>query len=104
MTTSRNNMSRSFIILMLAMDPLLTLAQKSSKVTGNFSDTPFASFVSTIESQTDFHFYFNPQWTDSVKVTLSADNQDLGTVLKSALSSTELHYAIHGNAVYITKE
>jgi hypothetical protein len=104
MTISRNNMSRSFLALMLLMTPLLAMAQKSSRVTGNFNDTPFTSFVSAIESQTDFHFYFNPQWTDSVNVTLSAENQDLETVLKSVLSATDLHYAIHGNAVYITKE
>lgn len=80
------------------------MAQTTPRVTVNFKDAPFTEFVSAIENQTSFRFYFNTLWTDSVKITVAADHRDLPDVLKDALSTTDLHYAIHGNAVYITKE
>lgn len=91
-------------VFLLVLIPVLAQAQKVPRVTINLRDASFAELVSAIESQTDLHFYYNRQWTDSVKITVAADNKDLPVVMQEALAATELHYAIHENKIYITKE
>jgi hypothetical protein len=90
------------LFLILAL-PVLAMGQRSSRINGNYSNTPFQEFVTAIENQTDFRFYYNPSWTDSLTITVVADNKEVTDVLKEALAGTDLHYAIHANAIYITK-
>jgi hypothetical protein len=99
--------SRNIIILatgFLAFISGTAIAQKMPRVSGNFSAITFSDFVKAIEEQSDYHFYYNNLWTDSLTITLSADNKDLDQVIQEALSTTDLHFTIYKNAVYITKE
>ena len=79
-------------------------AQERKTVTGNFSSTPFSEFVRNIEQQTSYHFYFTHTQTDSLLVTLNANDEALERVLDQAFAGTELHYSIYGTDVYIARD
>jgi len=96
---------RIVVGLILVMLTVLHVdAQQRALVTVELHDAPFKQLVEAIESQTDYHFYYNPRTTDSLKVTLSAQNQNVNTILGQALSGTQLHFAVDalGN-IFVTE-
>ncbi|MBL0745163.1 TonB-dependent receptor [Chryseolinea lacunae] len=79
-------------------------AQRRALINGEFKATSFKDFVDAVEAQTDYHFYYNPKTTDSLKVTYSAQNQNINVVLGQALAGTQLHFAVdeQGN-IFVTE-
>jgi len=79
------------------------LAQQRNLVNGNFSNSTFTKFAEAIESQTDYHFYFDPLYTDSLTINVAVENKTINSVLDEALAGTNFHYAIdQHNNIYIT--
>lgn len=79
-------------------------AQKKGLVTGNFKAVHFYQFVHEIESQTGYHFYYNPHQTDSIVITYNAQEKPLETVLQKVFQNTELRFSIDdNNNVFIIK-
>jgi len=80
------------------------LGQQRELITIDFNGLSFEEFVTDIESKTQYHFYFNPRATDSLRITLSVQGKTISTVLDQLFASTELHYAIDdlGN-IFITE-
>ncbi len=96
---------RLSLLALLLLHTHIVLAQKEFVINENFNGVSFAKFVELIESKTPYHFYFNAQSTDSLTVTISAQNQSIEAVLNQILAGTDLHYAIDdGRNIYITKE
>jgi hypothetical protein len=86
-----------------ALGPLATA--QTSRISGNFNALSFEKFAAQIESQTDYHFYFNPHVTDSITITASPEKQPIEVLLNEVLAGTELHYAIDADHnIYITHE
>ena len=82
----------------------LALAQES-RVSGTFNNLSFEKFAAEIESKTNYHFYFNPRFTDSLTVNASPQNQPIEELLNQVLTGTDLHYVIDGDHnIYITRE
>ncbi|MEO6639261.1 MAG: hypothetical protein ABIN25_13365, partial [Ginsengibacter sp.] len=82
------------------------VAQQASPntVTGNFNALRFDEFVQRVESQTSFHFYYDPSQFDSLTITISLDKAFLPSVLDKIFNSTDWHYIIDKeNHVFITK-
>ena len=79
-------------------------AQDIQIVSVDFSRATFAQLVSEIEAQTNYHFYYNPIWTDSVVINASFLKAPISKVLDEIFAGTVLHYAVSNNAIYITKE
>jgi len=78
---------------------------QTSRISANFNGVSFENFAGQIESQTNFHFYFNPQHTDSLIITASPQNQPIEELLNQILAGTDLHFAIEANHnIYITYE
>jgi hypothetical protein len=72
-------------------------------VRGNFSAIPFSQFVKSIESETDYRFFYNPQQADTIKVTLQADGKPLREVLYELFRGTNFFFAIdEEQRVFIT--
>src|SRR4051812_19941017 len=96
----------TFIICAIAMLALTQTAsgQRRDLVTVSLDGAPFKQLVDAIESQTDYHFYYNPRTTDSLKITLSVQNQNVNTVLGQALAGTQLHFGVdaQGN-IFVTE-
>jgi acylphosphatase len=72
-------------------------------ISGEFTGVSFRQFVEQVESKTDYHFFYDNKLTDSLKVTLTVQNQSLQTVLQQVFKNTEFFFAIDGQRrVFIT--
>jgi hypothetical protein len=79
------------------------LAQQRNLITGNFSNFTFTKFVDAIESQTNYHFYYDPLYTDSLTINIVVENKTINKVLDEVFAGTNFHYAIDQfNTIYIT--
>ncbi|HYG19132.1 MAG TPA: TonB-dependent receptor [Ohtaekwangia sp.] len=103
MTASTLKVLRYFSLCLVLL-PLAASGQQQQRVTVNLTDAPFETFVESIEAQTAFRFYFNPQWTDTLKITVNASQELLPQVLDRALQTTALLYTISERNIYITYE
>ncbi len=75
-----------------------------SRISGQFNDIKFKDFVKTIESQTDYYFYYDATQLDNLQIYMQVQNQPLRAVLAQVFKDTEYTYAIDlENRVYITK-
>ncbi|MEP7251329.1 MAG: carboxypeptidase-like regulatory domain-containing protein [Ginsengibacter sp.] len=98
------------IICLLILSCLLfakdTFAQEAqgNAITGSFNEARFNEFVQKVESQTNFHFYYDPSQFDSIAINISVNNAYLPPVLDKIFSGTDWHYTIDKeNHVFITK-
>jgi hypothetical protein len=91
-------------VVLLLNFSLSVTAQRRPLVEGEFNATPFEEFVRKLEEQTSFRFYFNPAWTDSLKVTLSVKNKSVEDVLKEVFANRDLRFTVTSDGdVFITK-
>jgi hypothetical protein len=97
-------MKRSYFSVILVCTFHLVFSQTTPKISGNFNDLTFTQFAEEIEKQTDCHFYFRKQWTDSLKVNIAASNTPLDQVLKEIFQGTDLQFAIdRDHRVFVTR-
>jgi hypothetical protein len=60
--------------------------------------------VTDLESKTGYHFYYDRAVFDSLRVTLQAERQPLGTILDIAFKNTDYHFAISSSHdVFLTR-
>jgi len=92
-----------FIIMLLLSGH--TFGQRAStRLTATFDHATFEQVAAAIEEQTIYRISFNPVWTDSVFVTMSASNEEVLAVLDKIFANTDLHYNLYQQNIYITKE
>lgn len=91
------------VIIFLFITQLAT-AQQLPSVSVQVSSASFDEVVKQIEEKTDYRFYYNKQWTDSLKVTISESNLPVTTILDKVFEGTELHYNIYKKVIFITNE
>src|SRR5258708_37369454 len=93
----------SGLILFLLSVGCNTFAQQRNLISGNFSGIGFDKFVSAIEAQTDYHFYYDASYTDSITVNVVVENKTINKVLDEVFIGTNFHYAVdESNNIYIT--
>ncbi len=79
------------------------IAQDDKPLSGDFKNLRFDEFVIQIEKNTDYHFYYNPAWTDSLTVNLSVIRKTVPDILDEIFQSTDLRYAVDKNhVIYIS--
>ncbi|MBB6612545.1 TonB-dependent receptor [Pontibacter sp. Tf4] len=101
------NFYRKLIVLVLLITSAAgaCFAQQPAepRIMGTYASTPFQEFVKDLEAKTSYRFYYDAAATDSVTITLQAQNLPLGQVLEQALKETKLQFAISGQKqVFIT--
>ena len=75
-----------------------------SLVTIEVNHVPLQQFLTAVESQVNYHFYYDNAEFDSTLVTVSAKQQPLVVVLKSAFDSTDFKFSIDAkNRVFISR-
>jgi len=80
-----------------------TFGQQRNVINGNFSNLTFTRFVSMVEAQTDYHFYYDPLYTDSLTVNVTVENKTVNRVLDEVFAGTKFHYAIDQyNHIFVT--
>ncbi len=91
-------------ILLFATKEMLAQEGAGETITGNFNEAGFSEFVQKVQSQTTFHFYYDPSQFDSMAITISVSKAYLPSVLDKVFSGTTWHYIIDKeNHVFITK-
>src|SRR5450755_4781291 len=80
-------------------------AQVSKTFSGDFRGMRLEKLAETIESQSDYRFYFKSSETDSILLDFEANSQTLQSILDRALAHTDFHFAIdNDNNVFITEK
>ena len=93
-----------YSLIVLALSISLSFGQTKQLIDAEFNDAPFEDVIKKIEEQTNYKFFFNPRWTDSLKVSISVRNQGLPQVMQAILQETNLKYAVDQNGnVFITE-
>jgi hypothetical protein len=78
-------------------------AQQKIKITVDFQNTPLSNVLSSIETQTDYHFYYKQDWISSHSVTANFENTPLLTALSTIFKETDLNYIIREKRIILTK-
>lgn len=73
-------------------------------LTANLQQAGIEQLVAAIESQSDYHFYYDPAVFDSLKVTVHLTGKPLSVILDTAFSNTKFKYGIAGQMVFLTRE
>ncbi len=83
----------------------LSAQEKDTVVTGNFKDLRIEQFIQELEAQTGFHFYYDPEQFDSVRINCTVNNLSLQKTLGLALANTTFHFSMdqHDN-LFLTKD
>jgi hypothetical protein len=93
-----------FFIVVLVLSYTHVTAQTEKRFSGDYSNIKFTRFVSDIEKQSDYRFYFNPVWVDSLIVNIRVSNKTIAQILDVVLGDTQFKYAItETNKIFITQ-
>ncbi|WP_018477201.1 TonB-dependent receptor [Pontibacter roseus] len=92
------------IACMLVMQEAAGQSTTRQTISGSFSGLSFTQFVTQVEAQTDYRFYYNPTVLDSLTVDLQAQQQPLPVVLDRIFQGTAYQYAIDAQErVFVVK-
>lgn len=103
---------RGLLIVMLALiagafpvwaEPSPTNKVKSEKVTLSVTRQPLQTVLNQIESQTGYLFVVNNNVDTQVKVSVKATNENVRSVLDRTLGDKDIHYAIEGTNIVLTR-
>ena len=104
MIMSTNSQLFRLILPVLMLVCIHGYAQNKNQINGEFRGLHFEEFARQIESQTNYHFFFDPSLLDSIEVNLIVHNQPLGPVLDEVFKGTDIHYSIDKDGhVFITR-
>jgi carboxypeptidase-like protein/TonB-dependent receptor-like protein len=67
--------------------------EKQDYISGDFKNLTIDQFIHELESRIDLRFYYDTAKTDSIRITLSVQQQPLSKVLELAFKGTDFFYA-----------
>jgi len=77
---------------------------KHNLISGNFEHLTIREFTGELEKQTGYYFYYDSATFDSLRITLTAHNESLDSVLSRAFQNTDFNYSVGlDNEVYLTR-
>ncbi len=89
---------------LMGLTSFSSVGQDDKTLTGDFKELKFTDFVNQVEKNTIYKFYYNPAWTDSLKINLSVLRKTVPEILDELFQNTELRYAIDKNhSIYISR-
>ncbi|MBC7744875.1 MAG: carboxypeptidase-like regulatory domain-containing protein, partial [Flavobacterium sp.] len=91
-----------FTFLFLIISFQIQAQVKDSLVTGTFNNLQMNEFVTQLESQTSYHFYYKSADFDSLKINFSVTDQALPAVLTMAFKGSSFKFAIDGEHVFLS--
>ncbi len=90
-------MKFTWCLIIHGLSTLSLSAQDDKIISAEFKNLKFEEFVSQIEKSTDYRFYYNKIWTDSLTVNLSVLRKTVPEILDEIFLGTELKHAIDNN-------
>jgi len=101
----RHNYFLFIILFSFSYSGLSGQEKNNPLITGDFKELKIERFIRELESQTGFHFYYDPNQFDSLQFNFSIKDQPLQKVLELAFSNTSFHFSIdQHNNVFLTKD
>ena len=76
---------------------------KTEKVTLSVSGQPLKTVLNQIESQTGYLFVVNENVNTGVKVSVTARNESVRTVLDRLFKGRSIYYAVEGSSIVLTR-
>jgi hypothetical protein len=93
----------TWCVVVFSLSTLSLLAQDDKAISAEFKNLKFEEFVNQIEKSTDYHFYYNKIWTDSLTVNLSVLRKTVPEILDEIFLGTDLRHAIdHNHYIYVS--
>jgi hypothetical protein len=94
-------MKKLIFALLILIAPTL-VAQNLPRVNDSYNNRSLETIFLSIEEQSNYTFYYNKSWVDTVRFTGKLDNSRLDSALVELLNSTPLEYYIQKESVIIT--
>src|SRR5664280_1932940 len=79
-----------FIVLFISIRPLLAQTD-SVNISYSGTDVAFSKFVDDIENSHQIKFYYDPQWVDSLFISVNFKNLSIGQALNQIFQNKNLH-------------
>ncbi len=102
MNSRRNIIQFTKICLLTAFTASLNLAIGQSRISGSFDKTPFRNIVGQIEKETDYRFFYEEAWIDSVTVTGEFANATVPAFMKQAFRNSRIQYFVDSLRIILT--
>lgn len=97
-------MKKILLFVGLLFSASLVKAQQNNLISGEFLGVPFKEFVSRVEAQTDYRFYYETGVMDTFKVDIQVKNAFLTSLLTKVFEETDFEFSIdRNNNVFITR-
>ena len=93
-------MKKIYLLYCLLLLPVILAAQQ--RVSVNIEQRTVTELFDIIEKQSDCKIFYKSEKNDSLIVTVNMTNEDISTVLKTALKGTGLEISQFGNVIFIT--
>lgn len=94
---------RTGLIAFILFFSLKLFAQDLPVISGSYQNTPIEEIFLSMEQQSEFNFYFDNTWLDSLEYSGNLDRIRLDSALFQILLNTPLEYFIQAPSVFITK-
>ncbi len=76
---------------------------QARRITLRIDSISFINFIDTLQKVTDYRFFYNGSWSDSLTVRVNADHEPVSRVLAGALKNSDIYYLIAGKEVIFSK-
>ncbi|WP_167617631.1 TonB-dependent receptor [Maribellus sediminis] len=98
-------MKKIVLIAILVLVALIQSVAQNEKITLNVSNESFENIIYGLEEQTGYHFYYNPEWVDSLLFTVNINEGSLNEILDKLCQPRNLSFAIMaGKRIVFTKD
>jgi hypothetical protein len=79
-------------------------AQQEKQISGSYSNSSFTQLIEDLEKKSDYRFYYNPNWVDSLTITMTVSDKTIPQIVYDVLKETGLQYAITAtHEIFITR-
>ena len=91
-----------WVIIWISFYPREVLGQTEEIfISDSFYNTSFSDFIRKIEDQHQIHFYYDPDWLDTMKVTGSFNHESLKNVISIIFKNTNIRYHYYNGNVFL---
>lgn len=95
---------KTLLLLFFLATKIAFSQDKKSKINAFFENSTFEKFVSTIEKESGYYFYYDKLQTDSVKINATFKENTLNEILENISKTTKLKFALDKKKqIFVTK-
>ncbi|MBY0541973.1 MAG: carboxypeptidase-like regulatory domain-containing protein, partial [Sphingobacteriaceae bacterium] len=98
-----------FSLLLLFFLLLASSAQVFAQITKpelynvNYNQAKISEVVADLEGKTEYHFYYDENSTDSLRITFTTNQKKIDYILEQIFNNTGFYFVLMGKDVFITK-